>query len=113
MSRERTGPRRGTEGHDTDRVVQNRLAPPSDTLNGSGPFVAEGVVRGLIITESPQAGRYARVRLARENPYYHDFDCPDDWDDLRGARVWIWWEPSIGSDGMTYRRVLDFEEGDE
>jgi hypothetical protein len=36
-----------------------------------------------------------------------------EWDGLRGAWVRIWWEPSVGSDGMTYRWVLDFEEDSE
>ena len=77
----------------------------------SGPEVlrSQGVVRGLKIAESDAAGTYASVRLAGDPSFYKDFDSPESWEGLKGKPVSIVWYWSDGSNGMTYRVIIDVE----
>jgi hypothetical protein len=79
-------------------------------MTSSQVRTAVGVVRGLAFGETPVAGRYARIRLARDPGYFMDFDDPDRWESTMGRRVAIWYVEQLGSDGLTWRVVLDARE---
>jgi hypothetical protein len=72
-------------------------------VSGRQVKIAQGRVRGVHIGESPQAGEYARIRLAGDSGYFMDFDQPDFWDGIQGQHVEVsFYETERDKDGVIY-----------